>query len=278
MTILITGATGNIGRLLVAELLARDLPVRALTRDPESATASLPDGVSVVAGDLADAADSVFEGVDRVFVFPADSGAEDFVERAVTAGVSRFVVLSSLAVSGRHARDAGSASEVHHGAVELAVTSRADDWTILRPGNFANNLLAWAFPIRSGFPVRIPYPASSQVLTHEKDVAAAAAIALTEPGHSGRIYELTGPQSLSKVEQLAAISDAIGREIPWVEITPEEFRDDMAQYIPGDVIDMLLRYWSETVDAPEVPLEPALGIRPTSLAEWAQDHRAAFAG
>src|SRR6478736_3259042 len=172
MTILITGATGNIGRRLVDELLERDIAV--------------------------------------------------------------------LAVSARNARDTGSASELHHRAVEEIVTSRTDQWTILRPGNLATNLLSWSFAIRSGYGVRVPYPTSSQVLIHEADVAAAAAIALTASGHSGRIYELTGPASLTKIEQLSAIAAAIGRAVPLVEVTPDEFRGDVSRFIPDDIIDMLL--------------------------------------
>lgn len=273
MTILITGATGNIGRRLVSELLDRGQTVRALTRNP--AASGLPAAVQVCEGSLATAPDGVFDDIEAVYLFPAE-GVATFVDRAVAAGVSRFVVLSSLAVSARNARDAGSASEQHHRAVEDAVTSRTDDWTILRPGNLATNLLSWSFAVRSGQGVRVPYPTSSQVLIHEADVATAAAIALTEPGHSGRIYELTGPASLTKIEQLAAISDAIGREVPLIEVTPEEFRSDVSRFISDDIIDMLLAYWSETIDEPERPLDPPLGITPTPLVQWAMDHRGAF--
>jgi uncharacterized protein YbjT (DUF2867 family) len=290
MTTLITGATGTIGRLIVAGMLERDIEVRALSRNATAARAGLPDAVTVVEGSLASASESasasnslsasLFEGVESVFLFPASEGVDDFVEAAVGAGVSRFVVLSSLAVSGRNARDGGSATGIHHRDVEQAVTSRVADHTILRPGNFANNLLFWSHSIRSGYPVRMPYANSSQVLIHEADVALAAVRALAEPQAGGRVVELTGPASLTKIEQLAAISDAIGRAVPHVEISADEFRADMARYMPGDIVEMLLRYWSETVDEPEVALPSALGLgRPaTPLATWARDHRADFTG
>lgn len=281
MSILITGATGAIGRLIIDSLLGdnkrgpdRHHDVRALTRD--ASAARLPDAVAVFEGSLATAPTAAFDGVDSIFLFPADEGVDPFVEASIAAGVRRFVVLSSLAVSGRNARDADSATGIHHLAVEQAVTSRTDEYTILRPGNFANNLLYWAFPIRSGYPVRIPYPTSSQVLIHEADVAFAAARALADPQRGGRILELTGPTSLTKVEQLQAISDAVGRQVPYVEVTADEFRSDMAQFMPSGIIDMLLRYWSETVAEPEVPLASALGRTAASLARWAQDHRADF--
>jgi uncharacterized protein YbjT (DUF2867 family) len=274
MTTLITGATGTVGRLLIAELADRGVAVRALSRNPSAAR--LPDAVDVIGGSLAEAPVEAFDGVDAIFLFPADHGADAFVERAVAAGVTRFTVLSSLAVSGRNDRDADSATALHHRAVELAVTSRTDEWTMLRPGNFASNLLFWSFPIRSGWPVRMPYPSSSQVLIHEADVAAAAAAALTQDGQAGRVYELTGPESLTKIEQLAAISTAIGREIPYVEISPEEFAAEIAQYMPADIVAMLLRYWAETVVEPESPLPSPFGTPRLPLARWAEDHRADF--
>lgn len=277
MSILITGATGNIGRHLVAELLGREIAVNALSRDPAAAAATLPGAVTVYGGSLASAPTDAFAGVEAVFLFPADDGVHSFVEHAIDAGVSRFVVLSSLAVSEKNQRDAGSASQVHHRAVEDAVTSRTDDVTIVRPGTLANNLLSWSYAIRSGFPVRVPYPTSSQAPIHEADVASVAALALTEPGQSGLIHELTGPESLTKIAQLAAVSAAIGREVTLVDVTPDEFRADVAQYMPGDIIDMLLDYWSDTVDAPEVPIGLPFGLPGTPLSQWAQDHRAAFA-
>lgn len=274
MTILVTGATGKIGRHLVNDLLDRGAYVCALSRAPRDA--GLPGPVAVLEGDLATAPAGSFDGVDAVFVFPAEHGVGIFVERAVSAGVSRFVVLSSLAVSGRHARDLGSATETHHRVVEEAVTNRTNRWTMLRPGNFASNLLSWAFPVRSGYPVRVPYPTSSQVLIHERDIAAAAAITLTEPGHDGRVYELTGPQSLTQVEQLASISAAVGRDVPIAQVSPEQFRADVAAYISDDMIDMLLRYWSETVDEPEIAAPAPLGLTMSPLAQWARDHRSAY--
>jgi uncharacterized protein YbjT (DUF2867 family) len=274
MTILVTGATGHIGRHLVADLLERGASVRALTREPD--TAALPDTVAVRRGDLAGVPGDVFDDVEAVFLFPAQNGVASFVDRAVAAGVSRFVVLSSLSVSERHGRDAGSVTQRHHRAVEDAVTARTDAWTMLRPGAFATNLLLWSFPIRSGLPLRIPYPTSSQVLIHAADVAAAAATALTGSGHTGRTYELTGPESLTKVEQLAAISAAIGREVPFVEISAEEFREDVGHHVPDGIVSMLLEYWKETVDDPEVPLPSPLELPRRTLTQWALDHREAF--
>ena len=279
MTILVTGATGAVGRHLVAGLVAGGERVRALSRSPQ---AGLPEGVEVVAADLADPSTirpELFDGVEKVFLFPVEQGVDEFVAAAVASGIRRFVVLSSLAAAGEFPRDIGSASYTHHLAVEQAVTSRTGDWTILRPGTFANNLLSWAWTIKSGAPIRAPYVNSAQAPIHEADVADAAAAVLTQDGHSGKIYPLTGPQALTRVEQVAAISAAIGRDIELVEITPDEFRAEVAQFVPEPIIAMLLDYWSDTLTEPDRvrPGVAELTGRPgRTLEQWARDHRTDF--
>ncbi|MEW9548354.1 SDR family oxidoreductase [Nonomuraea sp. NPDC050783] len=278
MTILVTGATGAVGRHLVTTLLARGAAVRALSRKPDDA--NLPAGVEVVAGDLADGGTlgpQVFDGVDRAFVFPAE-GVEAFVTAAVAHGVHRFTVLSSLAAAKEFPRDHGSASQLHHSAVEAVVTGRTDAWTIVRPGTFANNLLSWAWQIRSGAPIRAPYLASAQAPIHEYDVAEAAAETLLSDDHLGEVIPLTGPQALTRSEQVAILSEALGREIPLVEITPEEFRAETARFIPEPVTKMLLDYWHDTLTVPDVPrpVTVVTGRPGRTLAEWAADHRADF--
>ena len=280
MTILVTGATGALGRHLVTTLVERGARVRALTRKPDQA--ALPDGVDVVAGDLTDASTlgaHVFEGVDRAFVFPA-AGVEAFVEAATAAGVHRFTVLSSLAAALEFPRDHGSASQLHHSAVEAAVTERTDAWTILRPGTFANNLLSWAWQIRSGAPIRAPFLASAQAPIHEDDVAEAAAESLLTDDYVGDVIPMTGPEALTRAEQVATIGRALGREIPVVEITPEEFRAEAGPFIPEPVTKMLLDYWSDTLTTPDRPrpVTPITGRPGRTLAQWAADHRADFGG
>ena len=279
MTILITGATGAVGRHIIDGLLAEGASVRALTRD--ASKAALPLAVEVVEGDLTTPetiASELFDGVDRVFVFPANSGVDEFVERAVAAGVSRFVVLSSLAAAAEHPRDIGSASYLHHQEIESAVTSRTENYTILRPGTFANNLLSWSYPVRSGAPIRAPYLDSAQAPIHEADVADAAVAALLADNEGATIHPITGPEALTRREQVAAISAAIGRDIPLVEITADEFRAETAAFVPADIMSMLLNYWSDTMTEPDVvrSVESITGRPGRTLAQWAVDHRADF--
>lgn len=278
MTVLVTGATGAIGRHVVAGLRRLGEPVRALTRDP--ARAALPDDVRVAAGDLTAALPgAVFDGVRRAFVFPADGGVQKFVEQAADAGVEHLVLLSSLAVDDRYARDADSPSGRHHRAVERAVLGSGVPCTFLRPGTFANNLLAWAGELRGGDVVHGPYAASRQAPIHEADVADVAVRALTGDGHVGAVYALSGPAALSRAEQLATIGAAIGRELHYREIPPEAFRAAMSAYLPDEIITMVLGHWRDTLTEPDEILptvQQVTGSPARPLTQWARDHRADF--
>ena len=146
MTILVTGATGQVGRHVVAQLAAADVPVRAMTRHPDdfaSATgASVPAGVSVVRGDLLEPATLPVDGVTAMFLFPEPRSATAVVSRAVEAGVRRIVTLSSGAVTGGYDTD-------FQFPVEQAVEASGCEWTHLRPGEFASNTLRlWGPSIR----------------------------------------------------------------------------------------------------------------------------------
>lgn len=279
MTYLVTGATGPIGRSLVAHLLAAGAAVRVTTREPAKAGFAAP--VEVVDGNFAtgDLPAEALAGVQAAFVFPAIGGIEGFLASAVEAGVGRLVVLSSLAAAELHARDRGSVSSLHHRAIERAVAASGIPATILRPGDMANNLRFWAWPIKTSGIVYGPYPTSAQAPIHEADIAAVATTAMLDAAHAGQTYHLTGPEALSRAAMLATIGAAIGRELSFVEITPEAFAQQMGQYMPAPVIKMLLDYWSDTVAAPDVPLptvEEVTGRPARTLAVWAADHRADF--
>ncbi|WP_308113631.1 SDR family oxidoreductase [Kineosporia corallincola] len=260
-------------------------PVRALTRQPDQA--ALPESVEVVGGDLSDPGtltSHLFAGVHQVFVFPVWSGVGPLVTAAAEAGVSRFVVLSSLAVAAERAHDAGSASYRHHQAVEKtvreSVAERAGSWTFLRPGTFATNLLSWAFPIRSGLPVRAPYLDSAQAPIHELDIAEAAVHVLTTESHHNQAVALTGPQALTRRQQIQAIAAGIGRAVAAEEISAAQFRAEFGRYIPDDIVTMLLDYWADSVQRPDVPrsVEAVTGRPGRPLEQWARDHQADFTG
>ncbi|RCV47762.1 SDR family oxidoreductase [Marinitenerispora sediminis] len=273
MAVLVTGATGQVGRHVVARLLDAGRRVRALTRNP--GRARLPARVDVVPGDLArpDTLAAALEGVDSLYLFPEPAAAGAVARMARAAGVRRTVVLSSSSV---HEAGGGNPSARRHLAVERAVQDAGLDWTLVRPDEFAANALwKWGQAIRAGGVVPLPYPHAARPLIHEADVAAVAVAALLQDGHGGQTYQLTGPEPVSQVEQVRLIGAALGRRIPVEEVTPERGRAELVRFMPEAVVDMVLAYLADAVEAPPAVLatvEKITGRPPYDFARWAADH------
>lgn len=273
MRILVTGATGTVGRHVVDRLLTSEVRVRALTRRPESA--NLPSGVEVVGGDL-DRPETVkpaLPGVDRLYLL-ADGDTEEILDLARGAGVRHVVVLSSAT-----AAFDDDPNGMHHRAAELVVEKSGLAWTHLRPGMFASNLLDWSQAIRTEGVVRAPYDAARQAPVHEADVAEVAVVALLGREQHGKIYTLSGPQSLTKSEQIAEIARGIGRPLRFEEVGPDQWREQVRNQMPDYVAEWFIAYWAATVDNPEPVLpdvEEVLGRPARTLVEWAADHAADF--
>ncbi|MGN9843548.1 NAD(P)H-binding protein [Nonomuraea sp. H19] len=277
MTILITGATGVVGRRVVAELLKAGRHVRALTRRP--ATAALPSGVEVCEGDLErpESLRAALAGVERLYLFPVAHAAAEVVALAVESGVRRIVDLS-----GAGAED--EAFEDGYHVVERAVEASGLDWTHVRPGEFAGNWLDWAPSIRAGRVVRRPYGGAVTQPTHEADVAAVAATVLIEDGHAGQAYTFAGPAALTVAEQVETIGKALGERVRFEEQDPATAREQwIRDGYPAEVVDWLFGMWAEAARAPAPVNEewaavvPRLTGRPgRTFAEWAAEHVGAF--
>ncbi|WP_040709850.1 NAD(P)H-binding protein [Nocardiopsis potens] len=300
MTILVTGATGNIGRRVVAGLLAAGRPVRAMTRDPEAAAALLPAGARIVRGDFEDPDtwEAALDGVDRVhlfpFVDPAPAQGPGFIGAAVDAGVRRFAVHSAAAAGFPYQGDPGDASltpyrrhladeREAHLAVERAVEASGAEWTHVRPGLLAAGTLDRAAEIRAG-EVRSPYPGARSTLVHEADVAEVAVAALVTDDHLGCAHTVTGPEPLTEAEQVAAVARAVGREVRFTEITPEQARRewyDPERGVTREVLDRTLEMMAAAETADQVPptdtYRRITGRPPRTYARWARDHREDFA-
>jgi len=278
-TILVTGATGNVGRPLVAGLLADGARVRALTRDP--ATAGFPPGVAVVGGDYAAPgllAEAV-RGADAVFVNigALREHAGELIAAARGAGVSKIVMLSSIAV--RDEGDQVLSLGRQHKAVEDAIKAAGVDWTILRCGGFATNTLTWATSVQAEGVVRFPYGEAALALIAEQDIAAAAVRVLLDSGHNGQTYTLTGAESLTQIRQAEAIGKAIGRPVRFEELSPGQFRQFATQHFPAPVVEDLLKALASYVGQTAyitADLEKIIGRRATSYAQWTVQHADAY--
>ncbi|MGW4960824.1 NmrA family NAD(P)-binding protein [Nonomuraea sp. NPDC004186] len=272
MTILVTGATGTVGRLVVEELLAAGQHVRALTRNP--AKAGLPESVEVVAGDLArpETLKDAFEGVTGAHFInfagddyaPLPDGAA-IVELAVKAGVQRVTVLG-----GRE-----------DGPLEQALAATDLEWTLLHPVEFMSNTLRWwAQTVKTEGVIKEPFGDRLSALVHERDIAAVAATVLVEGGHGGRTYVLTGPEAITLRQKVEILGTSIGSRVEYVELTVDEARAKWAADGMGEqTIEFLVQALGNTpeVGYTVVPtVREVTGRDARSFAQWASENADAF--
>jgi len=282
--ILVTGATGRIGRLVVDELLRVGAPVRALTRRPKDA--ALPAGVEIVAGDLAVPASLVpaFDGAAAVFLVwtaPAATAA-DVVARLAEHPLPdprRVVYLSSPHQTPHPFFQQPNPMRDLHAGIERLLASANLGVTVLRPGMFASNARHWWAPqIQRGDVVRWPYAAAETAPVDERDIAAVGARTLLDARHTGADYVLTGPESLSQAAQVRAIGDAIGRQLRLEELSPDEFRQEAASW-PGGIAEMLLAAWQAALGRPAfvtAAIQEILGCPARTFGQWAAGNASAF--
>jgi uncharacterized protein YbjT (DUF2867 family) len=281
--VLVTGATGRVGRVVVNQLLDAGVPVRALTRRPDAAR--LPAAVEVVSGDLTvpESLDAGLQGVRAVFlVWTAPPATAPAVIERLASHARRVVFLSSPHRTPHPFFQQPNPMAVLHADIERLIAGAGLASTIIRPGIFASNVLHWwAASIRDGDVVRWPYGAAETAPIDERDIAAVASRALYEDGHAGRDYVLTGPESLSQAKQVSIIGAAIGRPIRFEELSPEEFRRETESGWPRPVVDMLLAAWGATIGRPAfvtATVADIIGSPARTFRQWVVDHAEAFRG
>jgi len=272
MTVLVTGATGRVGRHIVEQLLESGRPVRALTRDPDRA--DLPDGADVAAGDLTDPGTltDALDGAEamHLIAFGDDrytplATAPEVAARAARAGVRRFTVLT------------GTDAEL---VALRAVEATGAAWTHVRPTEFMANALFWAGTIGTDGSVRAPFGGPRHAMVHEGDVAAVAVSALLDASHAGRTYRPTGPEALSRADVVRAIGTALGRELRFVELTEAQGRAQLRDAgFTDDVVEAIVDY-GRNPPAEATTVLPTVaqvtGRPPRTFARWAEEHADAF--
>ena len=275
--ILITGATGHIGSELIAALLpAQAGHIRVLTRNPD---AVFPDGTEKVVADLGDSdLAPVLEGVHAVFLLTdgLNIAAHDhrLIAAALQAGVERIVKLSVRSV-GHGATDPIT---TWHRAGEEAIRDSGIGWTFLRPTALMSNALNWAPMIATDQVVHAPFAAGRAAVVDPADIAAVAAASLTQDGHNHRVYELTGPEPLSPTDQVAILSQVLGRDLRYAETDPADTTAQMVSYgMPEELAHAIIEMFRSTLkpynseptgDITTVTSRPA-----RSFTDWAQAHR-----
>lgn len=270
-TILVAGATGTVGGQIVKQLAEAGHHVRALTRN--AAKANFPAGVEVVEGDLTapQSFAHAFEGATGLHLinFGGDDYAHlnsgpEIVELAKRAGVKRITVLLGGEL----------------GLIEAAVQASGLSWTFLQPVEFMGNLREWAESIRSSGTVTEAYANRRSAIVHEADIAAVAVAGLTQEGHSGKTYVITGPETLTPVQMLNTIGQAINRDLAYIERSEEEaIANWKAAGFDEDAIQFFRWIYGNTPEigytvAPTVQEVTGRPARP--LAQWATENAALF--
>ncbi|MBU3066733.1 NAD(P)H-binding protein [Nocardia sp. NEAU-G5] len=275
----VIGATGVVGREVVAQLGTAGVKVTAVTRNP--AVAKLSPGTVVVQGDpaLSDIPREIWDGAEGVLLSSraAIATAPEILAAAADHGVRRVVVVSAATVE----YPAGEPRFVAgFRALEAAAEESGLAWTCLRCSDFDANALSWVPQLRGGDVVRGAYGAAATSPIHERDIAAVAVRALTEDGHERGRYVLTGPESLTQYDKVRILGEATGRDLSFAELAPEQVRAAMlAQGLPEEVPARLL---GSLADYARVPgptthtVADLLGRPALDFAAWTTERATAF--
>jgi uncharacterized protein YbjT (DUF2867 family) len=279
---LVTGATGHVGGPVARQLHERGHAVRVLVREPARA-ASLPAGIELAVGDLDDP-DSVSKaaaGVEAIFLMQVGTGTEQtetMIAAARAAAVPRVVLLSSAGARllPLDANPMGAA----FAAREQLLRESGLGVTYLRPSAFASNAFGWRDSIRAG---KVVDPTGEGVLAvmDPDDIARVAVAALTDDGHAGKGYLLTGPQALTSREQVEIIAGVTGRPVDFQDVTPHEFAQAaIARGTPPEQAHLMERlnevFRARRSVAITDDVENITGTAPATFRDWCERHSSAF--
>jgi uncharacterized protein YbjT (DUF2867 family) len=261
--ILVTGATGNVGRQVVAQLRTEGAEVRALSRHSGDFRGDLG---------IPDSLETALDGVSAVFlVWPLHTAeAMPAVLDLMGKHAERVVLLGS-----------GGVRDFTFEQQQQALVQSGLRWTFIRPSTFAANALWWAPQIRSGDSVCGAYGQVAMPMLHERDIAAVGVRALLDDGHDGASYNLTGPEILTQASQVRLIGEALGRPVRWEEVDRAAARTRMlADDFPESFVDVLLDAYARMSTISPAPVtstvEQVTGRPARTFLEWAHDHAAEF--
>jgi uncharacterized protein YbjT (DUF2867 family) len=279
---LVTGATGNVGGPVARQLHEQGHSVRALVRDPSRA-ASLPAGIEFAVGDLDDpeSVSKAVAGVEAIFLMQVGGGTEQtktMIAAARDAAVPRIVLLSSVGARllPLEVNPIGAALA----AREQVLRESGLGVTYLRPNTFASNAFWWRDSIRAG-KVIDPTGDGRQGVIDPEDIARVAVAALTEDGHVGKGYFLTGPEALTSREQVEIIAEVTGRSIDFEDVTPHEFAQAAIQRGTPPEQAHLIERLNEVLRAGRAgfvtdDVENITGRAPATFRDWCERHADAF--
>lgn len=272
--ILVSGATGNVGRELVRALVDRKTPVRALARRDGGPI----EGAERVVGDLdhPETLRPVLEGASGLFLLPGYQDMPGVLAAARDAGVSRVVQLSGGSAGSGDTSNAVSAYMIR---TEEAVRAGGIPWTLLRPYGFMTNALEWAPQLRAGDVVRAPFGGVRVAVIDPADIAAVAATALLEDGHAGRVHALSGPEPLLPADRVRVLGEVLGRDLRFEAQRDDEAWTDMTARMPEAYVRAFFDFYVDgSLDESAVlpTVQEVTGRAPRTFQEWARAHADAF--
>lgn len=276
MTIVVSGATGNVGRPLVAELLAAGAAVRAISRTPDAAGFSPP-------VEIFSSVSAALPGASAVFLNSRALGEElsDVVAQCRRAGVTKLVALSAINADDDFSRQPSRFRGDRNLEVERAAVNSGLAWVSLRPTVFATNFAGmWSAQLRAGDVVVGPYAAASTAPIVESDIAGVAARALLTDEHVGQRISLTGPQAFTNAELVEAIGAMLGRALRYQEIPANVVRQRFVGLgFSAQFADAYTAMLAATVDKPALvthDVEKILGRPALPFGQWVSAHRHLF--
>ena len=276
MTIVVTGATGNVGRPLVSELAAAGARVRAVTRTPGAA--GFPDGVEAVYSAV-----DALPGATAVFLNSRALGGDlaDVVALARRSGVTKLVALSAINADDDFSRQPSRFRGDRNKEVEQLAVDSGLDWVSLRPAVFASNFVGmWSAQVRAGDVVGGPYAAASAAPIVETDIAAVAAQALLTDELVGQRIPLTGPQAFTNSELLETIGTVLGRPLRYLEVPPDVVRQRFIGLgLGAEFADAYTAMLADALDKPALvtrEVEKITGRPATTFTQWVSNHRDLF--
>lgn len=285
--ILITGVTGTTGRATLQALLPTGVPLRVLVRPTSSFVA--PPGVEVAYGDFADdgALDRALRGVDSAFLVSPSSLRQVELEAAFIAAATRAGLRHLVRLSAQGVEQPGCAERrLHapHAELERILRASGVPWTLLRPNSFMQNLLVHAPTIAAQGTFYSPLsPAARVAHVDAADIGAVAALALTEPGHAGRTYTLTGPAALNDEEVAVVLTAVVGRPIQHVQVPWEALGGALRQHgLPAwhveGALDLMRGYEDGLAARVATDIPRLLGRPARSVADFTRAHQEAWEG
>ena len=282
--ILVTGATGKTGGAAAQSLLKRGASIRVLVRSAEKAAALKEAGAELVIGNASDrdAVAKAMEGVERALLILPNSDEQvaqeaQFVDLAKEAGVKHLVKMSSMeAVPGTT-----NPIPAIHVQSENYIRESGLPWTFIKPNFFMQNLMGSAGTIKEQGKFFMPMKDGKTAMADVRDLGEVMAAVLTQDGHEGQSYELTGPELLSFADVADRFSQALGRKIEYVDVPMDGYMEKIAPFLLNDwhvsaVKELFSEIAAGGLDYTTDTVQKLLGREPISVKQFVEDHKAVF--